>query len=182
MTTNDKGEVIITYTDGTTDNLGLLAGPKGDQGEPGHDGDNGAPGRNGENGKDGTDGRDGKDGRGITSVTTDAAGNLVVKYTDGTSETVKVDSKPASRTGSSAGEHCLPTALGLAIPAALAIPLAFLGFANTQFNIPGFEPARKQIESITRNIPREAQYAAGGLGLLAALGIIGAACAPTESE
>ncbi|WP_246818698.1 ExeM/NucH family extracellular endonuclease [Corynebacterium sp. HMSC074C01] len=182
VTTNDKGEVIITYTDGTTDNLGLLAGPKGDQGEPGHDGDNGAPGRNGENGKDGTDGRDGKDGRGITSVTTDAAGNLVVKYTDGTSETVKVDSKPASRTGSSAGEHCLPTALGLAIPAALAIPLAFLGFANTQFNIPGFEPARKQIESITRNIPREAQYAAGGLGLLAALGIIGAACAPTESE
>lgn len=90
--------------------------------------------------------------------------------------------KPTHSSGSSAGERCLPTVLGLTIPAALAIPLAFLGFANTQFNIPGFEPVRKQIESITRNIPREAQYAAGGLGLLAALGIISAACAPTESE
>lgn len=182
VTTNHKGEVVVTYTDGTTDNLGALAGPKGDQGEPGHDGDNGAPGRDGEDGEDGNHGTDGKEGRGIKSVTTDAAGNLVVKYTDGTSETVKVDSKPASRTGSSAGERCLPTVLGLAIPAALAIPLAFLGFANTQFNIPGFEPVRKQIESMTRNIPREAQYAAGGLSLLAALGIIGAACAPTESK
>ncbi|WP_246821836.1 ExeM/NucH family extracellular endonuclease [Corynebacterium sp. HMSC062A03] len=173
VTTNDRGEVIVAYTDGTTDNLGLLVGPKGDQGSPGSDG---------KDGKDGADGQDGKDGRGIESVTTDAAGNLVVKYTDGTSETIKVDSKPASRTGSSTGERCLPTALGLAIPAALAIPLAFLGFANTQFNIPGFEPVRKQIESMARNIPREAQYAAGGLGLLAALGIIGAACVPTGSK
>lgn len=173
VTTNDRGKVIVAYTDGTTDNLGLLVGPKGDQGSPGSDG---------KDGKDGADGQDGKDGRGIESVTTDAAGNLVVKYTDGTSETIKVDSKPASRTGSSTGERCLPTALGLAIPAALAIPLAFLGFANTQFNIPGFEPVRKQIESMARNIPREAQYAAGGLGLLAALGIIGAACVPTGSK
>lgn len=173
VTTNDRGEVIVAYTDGTTDNLGLLVGPKGDQGSPGSDG---------KDGKDGADGQDGKDGRGIESVTTDAAGNLVVKYTDGTSETIKVDSKPASRAGSSTGERCLPTALGLAIPAALAIPLAFLGFANTQFNIPGFEPVRKQIESMARNIPREAQYAAGGLGLLAALGIIGAACVPTGSK
>ncbi|MFH6889539.1 ExeM/NucH family extracellular endonuclease [Corynebacterium aurimucosum] len=173
VTTNDRGKVIVAYTDGTTDNLGLLVGPKGDQGSPGSDG---------KDGKDGADGQDGKDGRGIESVTTDAAGNLVVKYTDGTSETIKVDSKPASQTGSSTGERCLPTALGLAIPAALAIPLAFLGFANTQFNIPGFEPVRKQIESMARNIPREAQYAAGGLGLLAALGIIGAACVPTGSK
>ena len=178
MTTNHKGEVVVTYTDGKTVNLGALAGPKGDQGAPGHDGEDGAPGRNGEDGEDGNHGTDGKDGRGIKSVTTDAAGNFVVKYTDGTSETVKVANNPATRTGSSAGERCLPTALGLAIPAALAIPLAFLGIANTQFNIPGFEPVRKQIESMTRNIPREAQYAAGGLGLLAVLGIIGAACAP----
>ena len=183
VTTNDKGEVIVTYTDGTTDNLGALAGPKGDQGEPGQDGDNGAPGRDGEDGEDGNHGTDGKDGRGIKSVTTDAAGNLVVKYTDGTSETVKAGDKPAAPAGgSSVSERCLPTVLGLAIPAALAIPLAFLGFANTQFNIPGFEPVRKQIESMTRNIPREAQYAGGGLSLLAALGIIGAACAPTESK
>ncbi|MCZ9299035.1 ExeM/NucH family extracellular endonuclease [Corynebacterium hesseae] len=101
---------------------------------------------------------------------------------DQTDDDDKVGTKPTHSSSSSAGERCLPTALGLTIPAALAIPVAFLGFANTQFNIPGFEPVRKQIESMTRNIPREAQYAAGGLGLLAALGIIGAACAPTESE
>lgn len=94
----------------------------------------------------------------------------------------KIGTKPTHSSGSSAGERCLPTALGLAIPAALAIPVAFLGFANTQFNIPGFEPVRKQIESMTRNIPREAQYAAGGFSLLAILGILAAACAPTESE
>ncbi|WP_230308942.1 collagen-like protein [Corynebacterium hiratae] len=183
MTTNDKGEVVVTYTDGTSEILGTLAGSKGDQGAPGRDGFDGAPGRDG---TDGQNGKDGKDGRGIKSVTTDADGNLVINYTDGTTETVKTGDKPVAPAGSSVSERCLPTVLGLAIPATLAIPLAFLGNASALFNIPGLEPVRKQIESlthnITRGIPREAQYAAGGIGLLAALGIIAAACAPTESE
>ncbi|WP_339016899.1 ExeM/NucH family extracellular endonuclease [Corynebacterium hesseae] len=175
VTTNDKGEVVVTYTDGTSEILGALAGSKGDQGTPGRDG------------FDGANGKDGKDGRGIESVTTDTDGNLVITYTDGTSETVKSGDKPAAPAGgSSVSERCLPTVLGLTIPAALAIPLAFLGNASAQFNIPGLEPVQKQIESltynVTRNIPREAQYAAGGIGLLAVLGIIAAACAPTESE
>ena len=183
VTTNDKGEVVVTYTDGTSEILGTLAGAKGDQGTPGRDGFDGAPGRDGTDGRDGANGKDGKDGRGIKSVTTDADGNLVITYTDGTSETVKSGDKPAAPAGgSSVSERCLPTVLGLTIPAALAIPLAFLGNASAQFNIPGLEPVKKQIESITRNFPREAQYAAGGIGLLAALGIIAAACAPTESE
>lgn len=187
VTTNDKGEVVVTYTDGTSEILGTLAGAKGDQGTPGRDGFDGAPGRDGTDGANGKDGKDGKDGRGIKSVTTDADGNLVITYTDGTSETVKSGNKPSAPAGgSSVSERCLPTVLGLTIPAALAIPLAFLGNASTQFNIPGLEPVQKQIESltynVTRNIPREAQYAAGGIGLLAALGIIAAACTPAESE
>ena len=186
VTTNDKGEVVVTYTDGTSEILGTLAGAKGDQGAPGRDGFDGAPGRDGTDGRDGAngkDGKDGKDGRGIKSVTTDADGNLVITYTDGTSETVKSGDKPAAPAGgSSVSERCLPTVLGLTIPAALAIPLAFLGSFGAKLNIPGLEPVKKQIESITRNFPREAQYAAGGIGLLAALGIIAAACAPTESE
>lgn len=177
VTTNDKGEVVVTYTDGTSEILGTLADAKGDQGTPGRDGFDGAPGRDGANGKDG------KDGRGIKSVTTDTDGNLVITYTDGTSETVKSGDKPAAPAGgSSVSERCLPTVLGLTIPAALAIPLAFLGSFGAKLNIPGLEPVKKQIESLTRNFPREAQYAAGGIGLLAALGIIAAACAPTESE
>ncbi|MCL8494104.1 ExeM/NucH family extracellular endonuclease [Corynebacterium sp. B5-R-101] len=187
VTTNDKGEVVVTYTDGTSEILGTLAGSKGDQGTPGRDGSDGAPGHDGTDGANGKDGKDGKDGRGIKSVTTDADGNLVITYTDGTSETVKSGDKPAAPAGgSSVSERCLPTVLGLTIPAALAIPLAFLGNASAQFNIPGLEPVQKQIESltynVTRSIPREAQYAAGGIGLLAALGIIAAACAPAESE
>ncbi|STC80893.1 ExeM/NucH family extracellular endonuclease [Corynebacterium minutissimum] len=183
VATNDKAELIITYTDGTSEILGTLAGSKGDQGTPGRDGFDGAPGRDGTDGANGKDGKDGKDGRGIKSVTTDADGNLVITYTDGTSETVKSGDKPAAPAGgSSVSERCLPTVLGLTIPAALAIPLAFLGSFGAKLNIPGLEPVKKQIESITRNFPREAQYAAGGIGLLAALGIIAAACAPTESE
>ena len=223
VTTNDEGDLIITYTDGTTENAGKVSGPKGDKGEPGKDGrgiesvrindkgelivtftdgeeqnvgkvvgsdgkdgQDGADGNAGDNGRDGAngkDGKDGKDGRGIKSVTTDADGNLVITYTDGTSETVKSGDKPAAPAGgSSVSERCLPTVLGLTIPAALAIPLAFLGSFGAKLNIPGLEPVKKQIESITRNFPREAQYAAGGIGLLAALGIIAAACAPTESE
>lgn len=183
VTTNDKGEVVVTYTDGTSEILGTLAGAKGDQGTPGRDGFDGAPGRDSTDGANGKDGKDGKDGRGIKSVTTDADGNLVITYTDGTSETVKSGDKPAAPAGgSSVSERCLPTVLGLTIPAALAIPLAFLGNFGAKLNIPGLEPVKKQIESITRNFPREAQYAAGGIGLLAALGIIAAACAPTESE
>lgn len=183
VTTNDKGEVVVTYTDGTSEILGTLAGAKGDQGTPGRDGFDGAPGRDGTDGRDGANGKDGKDGRGIKSVTTDADGNLVITYTDGTPETVKSGDKPAAPAGgSSVSERCLPTVLGLTIPAALAIPLAFLGSFGAKLNIPGLEPVKKQIESITRNFPREAQYAAGGIGLLAALGIIAAACAPTESE
>lgn len=176
VTTNDKGEVVVKYSDGTTDVLGTLNAEKGDTGAPGQDG---------ADGRDGADGKDGEDGRGIESVSTDSRGNLVVKYTDGTSETVRVGEKPAApKGGSSLSPRCLPAVLGVSIPAAIAAPLAFLGTAGAQFNIPGLEPIQKQISAMVANlnIPREAQYAAGGIGLVAALGIIAAACAPSNSK
>ena len=176
VTTNDKGEVVVKYSDGTTDVLGTLNAEKGDTGAPGQDG---------ADGRDGADGKDGEDGRGIESVSTDSRGNLVVKYSDGTSETVRVGEKPAApKGGSSLSPRCLPAVLGVSIPAAIAAPLAFLGTAGAQFNIPGLEPIQKQISAMVANlnIPREAQYAAGGIGLVAALGIIAAACAPSNSK
>ena len=185
VTTNDKGEVMVKYSDGTTDVLGTLNAEKGDTGAPGQDGADGRDGADGKDGKNGSDGQDGEDGRGIESVSTDSQGNLVVKYTDGTSETVRVGEKPAApKGGSSLSPRCLPAVLGVSIPAAIAAPLAFLGTAGAQFNIPGLEPIQKQISAMVANlnIPREAQYAAGGIGLVAALGIIAAACAPSNSK
>lgn len=35
---NDNGELVITYTDGTSDNLGVVVGEKGDKGEQGEQG------------------------------------------------------------------------------------------------------------------------------------------------
>ncbi len=53
---NEAGELIITYTDGTEDNLGVVRGTDGRDGE---DGIKGADGRDGEDGSDGSDGLDG---------------------------------------------------------------------------------------------------------------------------
>ena len=36
---NENGELVLTYTDGTTQNLGVVKGEKGDQGEQGDKGD-----------------------------------------------------------------------------------------------------------------------------------------------
>lgn len=53
---------MITYTDGRTENLGVVRGPAGPQGPAGEAGLPGAPGEDGEAGADGTDGQDGVDG------------------------------------------------------------------------------------------------------------------------
>ncbi len=58
-TVNENGELIVTYTDGTTENLGVV---KGADGAPGADGKDGAPGADGKDGAPGADGKDGKDG------------------------------------------------------------------------------------------------------------------------
>ena len=40
---NANGELVVTYEDGTTENLGKVVGEKGDKGEPGEKGDPGEP-------------------------------------------------------------------------------------------------------------------------------------------
>ncbi|MHC0443464.1 hypothetical protein ACWA1B_22240, partial [Flavobacterium sp. 3-210] len=103
---NPEGNLIITYSDGTTIDAGKV---KGDQGLPGRNGLDGkgiasttvdASGNlivtytdgtisdlgriKGIDGVNGTNGTNGLDGKGIASTTVDASGNLIVTYTDGT--------------------------------------------------------------------------------------------------
>ena len=56
---NENGELILTYDDGSEQNLGVVVGKNGADGKDGIDG---AAGLNGEDGKDGVDGKDGADG------------------------------------------------------------------------------------------------------------------------
>lgn len=60
---NSDGELILSYSDGTTQNLGKVKG---------------------ENGTNGSNGQNGNDGKGISSAKINSAGELVITYTDGT--------------------------------------------------------------------------------------------------
>ncbi len=59
---NELGELIIYYTDGTFENLGVVVGKDGEQGIQGVAGSDGKDGKDGADGKDGVDGKDGIDG------------------------------------------------------------------------------------------------------------------------
>ena len=61
---NEKGELVLNYTNGSSDNLGLVVGQNG------KDGANGQDGKDGQNGQDGKDGLNGKDGE-ITVIKDD---------------------------------------------------------------------------------------------------------------
>lgn len=56
---NENGELILTYDDGSEQNLGVVVGKNGADGKDGIDGEAGL---NGKDGKDGVDGKDGADG------------------------------------------------------------------------------------------------------------------------
>lgn len=60
---NGDGDLIITYSDGSTTNLGHVVGADGVPGADGKDGDKGEKGDRGDDGEDGDDGRDGADGK-----------------------------------------------------------------------------------------------------------------------
>ena len=87
---NESGELVITYSDGNSENLGTIVAKDGKDGLDGANGKDGADGKDGANGKDGKDGVDGKDGKdgtdgvGIEDIGVDYAGNLTVILTDGT--------------------------------------------------------------------------------------------------
>lgn len=101
---NALGELVITYSDGNTVNLGRVVGndgaqgaqgekgekgDKGDQGiqgEKGEKGDQGVQGEKGDagiNGTDGINGTNGADGVGITDVTINADNELVLSFSNG---------------------------------------------------------------------------------------------------
>ena len=91
---NEKGELILIFTDGTTSNVGMV---KGADGAPGADGKDGANGKDGADGKDGATGEkgdtgltgtEGRDGSSIESVSMNEDGALVITYDDGTFDTV----------------------------------------------------------------------------------------------
>ena len=76
-TMDENGNLIITYTDETADNVGNVVGI------PGRDGADGKDGKDGINGTDGTPGQDGKDGRDGTNGRNGADGQNGVDGNDG---------------------------------------------------------------------------------------------------
>ena len=71
------------------DLIGSLSQP-GEKGEQGEQGPIGPQGPQGIPGEDGEDGKDGTDGLGIEKVELNANGNLVITFTDGTTQTVEM--------------------------------------------------------------------------------------------
>ncbi|PAT14461.1 nuclease [Corynebacterium sp. NML 120412] len=125
------GELEVTYTDGTSQKVGPIAGQDG------------ATGTDGQDGKDGANGTDGKDGRGVEKVEVDGEGNLVITFTDGTTQKAgkvqpdapKQPQKPIQDGGdqgtSANGSSTFGTILG--IIAALIAGLGLAGAAAYHF-------------------------------------------------
>ena len=81
---NNRGELVLTYSDNTVANLGVVVGANGKDGADGAKGEKGDTGAAGADGKDGLNGTDGKDGVGIESIVIDESGQLNVTLTNGT--------------------------------------------------------------------------------------------------
>jgi hypothetical protein len=88
---SDAGDLIVHFTDGTSNNIGHIVG------------------------KNGIDGINGKDGRGILSVTIDK-GNLMIGFTDGVTENLGMVVGPAGADGQN-GVDGAPGATGATGPA-----------------------------------------------------------------
>ena len=83
--TGEKGDTGKDGQQGEKGDKGDKGDP-GDAGTPGQDGKNGTNGVNGASGADGKNGKDGKDGVGIAKAEINADGELVLTYTDGTTD------------------------------------------------------------------------------------------------
>ena len=59
---NENGELVLVYSDGNEQNLGVVVGKDGAAGKDGEDGSNGKDGADGTNGQNGINGVDGADG------------------------------------------------------------------------------------------------------------------------
>lgn len=112
------GHLIVAYTDGTSTDVGTVAGPAGATGASGAAGrsitstsltnghlvvaysDSTSSDVGAVVGKDGANGQDGKAGRGVTSVTINTDSHLIVTYTDGTnSDAGQIPTGPAGPAG-----------------------------------------------------------------------------------
>lgn len=78
------GNLIMFYSDGTSEQLGSVIGPQGLQGLTGPQG---SPGRDGVDGAKGDEGRRGRDGVGVAATAINRRGELLVTLTDGTVQT-----------------------------------------------------------------------------------------------
>ena len=96
---NEEGRLVITYTDGSQNILGVVVGAdgkdgadgeKGDPGEKGEPGEKGDTGLAGANGAQGTPGKAGKE---IADISVTPEGNLLVSYDDSTEDTVELIGK-----------------------------------------------------------------------------------------
>lgn len=76
FTVNADGQIVITYSDDSTEILEGAMGPQGPQGDKGEQGEQGEPGE---------PGKPGEPGRGITKVEV-VDGSLVITYTDDTTD------------------------------------------------------------------------------------------------
>lgn len=91
---NANGELVLTYSNGQSDNLGTVIGAKGEKGDTGATGAQGEQGIQGEKGDKGDtgatgqNGQDGKDGKGVASAVINEEGKLVITYSDGTIATL----------------------------------------------------------------------------------------------
>ena len=193
---NDEGDLVVSYTDGTSENLGKVTqdakdgedGEPGQPGQPGKDGANGQDGEDGANGadgQDGADGKDGKDGRGVTNAEVNENGELILTYTDGTIQNLgKVkgadgkDGLTPTTPSEDSNKRCLPAALGVSLPLLALIPL---GLAAAM-DIPALAPVKEQISSTIDPLPISKQdlQIAGGVAVtaaaVAAIATIAAAC------
>gem|GEM_PF-2262121 len=104
---NDKGELIVIYSDGTLDNLGIVKGPKGEDGKSAYQiwleqGNKGSINDFLESLK-GKDGKDCACDKVIVNISKNDHGDLVIKYTDGSTQIIKNDCNNPGTTDNNPG-------------------------------------------------------------------------------
>ena len=90
---NERGELVIIFTDGTESIVGRVDGKDGAPGTDGKDGEDGLDGKDGEKGDKGDTGLmgpEGKNGLSIQSMKMNSDGNLLITYDGGTTEVVDI--------------------------------------------------------------------------------------------
>ena len=135
---NEDGELIATYTDGETQNLGRVAGADGQDGTDGVDGKDGQDGKDGERGADGANGKDGNDGA----------------------------NAPAGE-GSSVSDRCLPSVGIMALPLLALIPLGLAATADVPALAPVKEQLNKIGEQLPVPMDKAAPIAGAALAIAA---------------